>query len=88
MAKKDVTKPISLDPRGGRPREKCVTGIEGIDRILNGGIKPTNDIKIVTDIPGCLSHLVVPPRLLYPSQDELGRAAGLKADIRKVIARL
>ena len=38
MAKKDVTKPISLDPRGGRPREKCVTYIEGIDRILNGGL--------------------------------------------------
>ena len=28
MAKKDVTKPISLDPRGGRPREKCVTHID------------------------------------------------------------
>ena len=46
MAKKDVTKPISLDPRGGRPREKCVTHIEGIDRILNGGI-PVGNIVLL-----------------------------------------
>jgi len=51
MAKKDVTKPISLDPRGGRPREKCVTGIEGIDRILNGGI-PVGNIVLLAGTVG------------------------------------
>ena len=48
MAKKDVTKPISLDPRGGRPREKCVTYIEGIDRILNGGL-PIGNIVLLAE---------------------------------------
>jgi|TARA_B100000745_G_C20082129_1_gene369702 circadian clock protein KaiC len=31
-------KRVMLDPRGGRPREKSKTHIEGLDRILNGGI--------------------------------------------------
>ena len=31
-------KRVMLDPRGGRPREKSKTYIEGLDRILNGGI--------------------------------------------------
>ena len=51
MAKKDVTKPISLDPRGGRPREKCVTYIEGIDRILNGGL-PIGNIVLLAGTVG------------------------------------
>ena len=51
MAKKDVTKPISLDPRGGRPREKCITHIEGIDRILNGGI-PVGNIVLLAGTVG------------------------------------
>ena len=29
---------VKLDPRGGRPREKAMTYIEGLDRMLNGGI--------------------------------------------------
>ncbi|MEE3208045.1 MAG: ATPase domain-containing protein, partial [Candidatus Thermoplasmatota archaeon] len=29
---------VKLDPRGGRPREKSKTYIEGMDRMLNGGI--------------------------------------------------
>ena len=51
MAKKEVTKPISLDPRGGRPRDKCVTYIEGIDRILNGGI-PIGNITLLAGTVG------------------------------------
>ena len=51
MAKKDVTKPITLDPRGGRPRDKCVTYIEGIDRILNGGI-PIGNITLLAGTVG------------------------------------
>ena len=46
MAEKEVTKPISLDPRGGRPRDKCETYIEGIDRILNGGL-PIGNIVLL-----------------------------------------
>ena len=61
MAKKDVTKPISLDPRGGRPREKCVTYIEGIDRILNGGL-PIGNIVLLAGTVGSVSytHLTLP----------------------------
>ena len=51
MAKKDITKPISLDPRGGRPREKCVTYIDGIDRILNGGF-PVGNIVLLAGTVG------------------------------------
>ena len=51
MAKKEVTKPVSLDPRGGRPREKCVTYIEGIDRILNGGL-PVGNIVLLDGTVG------------------------------------
>ena len=39
MAEENVKpKRVMLDPRGGRPREKSKTHIEGLDRILNGGI--------------------------------------------------
>ena len=51
MAEKDVTKPISLDPRGGRPRDKCETHIEGIDRILNGGL-PIGNIVLLAGTVG------------------------------------
>ncbi len=51
MAKKDVTKPINLDPRGGRPRDKCETHIEGIDRILNGGV-PIGNIVLLAGTVG------------------------------------
>lgn len=51
MAKKEITKPITLDPRGGRPRDKCVTYIEGIDRILNGGI-PIGNITLLAGTVG------------------------------------
>ena len=51
MAEKEVTKPISLDPRGGRPRDKCETHIEGIDRILNGGL-PIGNIVLLAGTVG------------------------------------
>ena len=51
MAKKDIAKPIALDPRGGRPRDKCVTHIEGIDRILNGGV-PIGNIVLLAGTVG------------------------------------
>ena len=51
MAKKDIAKPVALDPRGGRPRDKCVTHIEGIDRILNGGV-PIGNIVLLAGTVG------------------------------------
>ena len=51
MAKEEVTKPISLDPRGGRPREKCPTYIDGVDRILNGGL-PIGNIVLLAGTVG------------------------------------
>ena len=39
-------KRVMLDPRGGRPREKSKTHIEGLDRILNGGIPIGNTTQL------------------------------------------
>ena len=41
-----VPKPAQPDPRGGRPREKCLTGVSGLDRILNGGIPLGNTVLL------------------------------------------
>lgn len=37
---------IAVDPRGGRPREKCQTGIAGLDNILHGGIPLGNTLLV------------------------------------------
>ena len=46
MAKKEVNKAITLVTRVGRPREKCVTYISGLDRNLNGGLPFENIVLL------------------------------------------
>ena len=86
MAKKDVTKPISLDPRGGRPREKCVTYIEGIDRILNGGL-PIGNIVLLAGTVGSGKTTLAMEYLINGAKTEKPVVTSLLQNLRQNVIK-